>query len=211
MGNSYPLSDDAFEILLRQKNRIARTSLFSAGRSTERFRSYSMGLLSRHRKGMLSEIARVCSLYPWSLRRGALELCESLISCVQSEMILGAARSLREKRRFPAFIPVSFYADETSIVIVFECFMDFFEHFGFITRLRAAHYSKEFYSSMESSSLVLRDFVAADERFEISNRSLDSLCVKVADETADIWVRTDSFLGKGGVLWKRISCCMKNG
>jgi hypothetical protein len=211
MEKIYPLSPEAFKIFLRQKNRIVRSSLFAAGRSTERFRHYSIGLMSRHRKGILAEIKRICAMYPWALRRGGVELSDAVISSVQSEMILCAARFLYEKKKFPAFIPISFYADEKSVVIVLECFLGFFEHYGFTPRLKAEHYSKAFYSRMDSSSLVLKDFVSADERFEISGQTIDGLRVPVSDETSNVWIRTDSFSGKDGILWKRVSACIENG
>lgn len=211
MEKIHPLSAKAVDILMRQKNRITRSSLFANGHSTERFRHYSIGLLSWHRTRIIAEIERICSMYPWSLRRGGVELSETVISCVQSEMILAASQFLYEKKKFPAFIPMSFYADEKSVVIILECFFGFFESFGFIPRLKAAHYTKSFYSDIHCSSLTLKDYAVMDQRFEISGRTLDSLNVPVPDEISNIWIRTDSFSGKSGILWKRISACLENG
>jgi hypothetical protein len=207
MGNKLiEIPEHALTRLNSQQNRIRRDCLFREGNNAPRYRLYSVGLGEKHLSSFLKEINRLCSLFTWAGRSGVADVTRCIISSAQSSMLREVARAVQNKEQIAAFMPVTIFISERTFFICVEEFAEFFNLYGYISRLSSHHYKGGFYSEMDHRLITLSNFIHEMPNIVLSRKGkiITGGHLSADMRLLDGLLSETVFSGKGRKLWRRI-------
>ena len=211
------LSEKARMRLNTQKNKIKLEAHYDEDGSIVQPYRYVVGLGKRHFFSFAKELDRVCSAYPWTKKKHIRFIMHELILNSQFSMLREIVRNVPEGRKTAGYFHVTIYPCAEFFSAGIEEFGDFFDYYGYLSKVPVGLEDPSLYDEMEESTVSLHDLaednlkLVLDENSQLSvPDGSNQIGLNIIEKATDHDFYVTSFFKNKKYMWKRIYFRVEN-